>query len=131
MFFAFTKANPFSSKYELVAYFESANNLAEKSPVRIAGIEVGKVKKVESKGRWVGGSRRSRWRSTTAASRQARLPLKVRSRLFLEGNLLVDLQPGTPSAKELPSGGTPIRSRPRSPCSSARCSSAPVDTART
>src|SRR5215217_1758249 len=80
VFFAFSKANPFSSKYELNAVFESANNLGENSPVRVAGIEVGKIKKVER--------------------------LKIRSRLFLEGNYFVDLQPGTPSAPELGSGGT-------------------------
>jgi ABC-type transporter Mla subunit MlaD len=32
--------------------------------------------------------------------------LKIRPRLFLEGNFFVDLAPGTPSAPDLPEGGT-------------------------
>ena len=32
--------------------------------------------------------------------------LKVRPRLFLEGNFFVDLHPGTPSAPKLDDGGT-------------------------
>src|SRR3712207_4331775 len=32
--------------------------------------------------------------------------LKIRPRLFLEGNFFVDLRPGTPSAPTLPEGGT-------------------------
>jgi phospholipid/cholesterol/gamma-HCH transport system substrate-binding protein len=106
VFFAFTKANPFSSKYELIAVFESANNLAERSPVRIAGVEVGKVKKVEPMGDGSGLAR------VTMEIEERGLPikrdahLKIRSRLFLEGNYFVDLQPGTPSAPRLESGGT-------------------------
>jgi ABC-type transporter Mla subunit MlaD len=32
--------------------------------------------------------------------------LKIRPRLFLEGNFFVELEPGTPSARDLPEGGT-------------------------
>ena len=48
VFMAFTKANPFSNPYQLKGAFETANNLKPNSPVRIAGVEVGKVKKVEA-----------------------------------------------------------------------------------
>ena len=46
-YFGFSKSNPFSNPYELKAVFNDANNLKPNSPVRIAGVEVGKVKKVE------------------------------------------------------------------------------------
>jgi phospholipid/cholesterol/gamma-HCH transport system substrate-binding protein len=106
VFFAFSKANPFSSKYELNAVFESANNLGENSPVRIAGIEVGKVKKVESMGDGSGLAKVTMEIDDRGLPIKKDARLKIRSRLFLEGNYFVDLQPGTPSAPELGSGGT-------------------------
>jgi hypothetical protein len=45
-YFGFSKANPFSNPYEFKAVFNDVNNLKPKSPVRIAGVEVGKVTKV-------------------------------------------------------------------------------------
>ena len=45
--FGFTKANPFSNPFELQAAFRTANGLKPNSPVRIAGVEVGKVARVE------------------------------------------------------------------------------------
>src|SRR5215210_41097 len=46
-YFGFSKANPFANPYEFKAVFNDVNNLKPKSPVRIAGVEVGKVLKVE------------------------------------------------------------------------------------
>ena len=46
-YFGFTKANPFASPYELTAAFDTVNNLKPNSPVRIAGVDVGKVTEVE------------------------------------------------------------------------------------
>ena len=46
-YFGFTKANPFANPYEFKAAFNDVNNLKPNSPVRIAGVEVGKVTKVE------------------------------------------------------------------------------------
>ena len=46
-YFGFTKANPFANPYELNAVFENTNRLAKRSPVRIAGVDVGKVVDVE------------------------------------------------------------------------------------
>ncbi len=106
VFFAFTKANPFSDHYEMNAVFESANELRVNSPVRIAGVEVGKVKKVETMGDGSGLAK------VTMHLEKRGLPIKrdarltIRSRLFLEGNYFVDVQPGSPSAPELPEGGT-------------------------
>jgi phospholipid/cholesterol/gamma-HCH transport system substrate-binding protein len=104
VYFGFTKDIPFTHGYYLHAVFESSNNLRPGSPVRIAGVNVGKVKSVE------------RYRSTdltevTMEIEDAGLPihedatLKIRPRIFLEGNFFVDLRPGSPSAPEVPDGG--------------------------
>ena len=106
VYFGFTKDIPFTHGYYLHAVFESSNNLRPGSPVRIAGVNVGKVQSVERYKRHR-TSPRSRWRST----RQG-LPihedatLKIRPRIFLEGNFFVDLRPGSPSAPEVADGGT-------------------------
>ena len=104
VFFGFSRYNPFHHPFELKAAFSSANNLKTKSPVRIAGVTVGEVKKVKPiKG---GGA------IVTMAIEKSGLPikkdaqLKVRPRIFLEGNFFVDVSPGTPSAPNLKSGET-------------------------
>jgi phospholipid/cholesterol/gamma-HCH transport system substrate-binding protein len=105
-FFGFTKTNPFADPYEFKAVFNDVNNLKPKSPVRIAGVEVGKVKKVEAVEEGDGAAR------VTIEMEDAGLPikedaeLKIRPRIFLEGNFFIDLEPGTPSAGELDEGGT-------------------------
>jgi ABC-type transporter Mla subunit MlaD len=103
-FFGFTRYNPFQHPFELKAAVKSANNLQKSSPVRIAGVNVGKVKKVEAiRG---GGA------IVTMAIDKPGLPihkdaqLKIRPRIFLEGNFFVDIQPGTPSAPSFHSGDT-------------------------
>ena len=103
-FFGFSKQNPFSDPYELHAVFDSVNRLQERSPVRIAGVNVGNVTRVEP---FEGGKAKVTMELTDEA-----LPikqdaeLKVRSRLFLEGNYFVDLHPGRPGSPELDSGST-------------------------
>ena len=47
LFFGFTKDIPFTHGFLLKAQFQSANSIRPNSPVRIAGVEVGKVKSVE------------------------------------------------------------------------------------
>jgi hypothetical protein len=49
-YLAVTKSLPFGSEYELKAVFENAANIRKDSPVRIAGVNVGKVKSVASVG---------------------------------------------------------------------------------
>ncbi len=100
---SFSKANPFSNPYELRAMFRDAKNLKSGAPVRVAGVEVGKVTGVES----VDGAARV----TMELSDEARpihedAQLEVRPRILLEGNFFVDLQPGSPSADELDEGAT-------------------------
>lgn len=103
-YLGFTKRLPFTGRgYELHAALENATTLKPDSPVRIAGVNVGKVYSVEPEG--------SMAEATFTISDQG-LPihedatLKVRPRLFLEGNFFLDLHPGSPSAPELESGST-------------------------
>ncbi len=102
-YFGFTKANPFANPYEFKAAFNDVNNLKPKSPVRIAGVEVGKVKKVEPVDEGEGGGAAL----VTMELEEKALPikedaeLKIRPRIFLEGNFFVDLEPGSPDADEL------------------------------
>jgi phospholipid/cholesterol/gamma-HCH transport system substrate-binding protein len=103
-YFGFTKANPFSNPYELSAVFREARNLQARSTVRIAGVDVGRVTKVEP---YEGGAAK-----VTMELRDDALPihsdaeLEVRPRILLEGNFFVDLRPGSPSAPELDDGST-------------------------
>jgi ABC-type transporter Mla subunit MlaD len=103
IYFGFTKHLPFKHGFRLNAQFASALNIKGKSPVRIAGVNVGKVTGVKRQG------------STGLVSMEIEsrgLPIhadatvKIRPRIFLEGNWFVELQPGSPSAKTLSSGAT-------------------------
>jgi phospholipid/cholesterol/gamma-HCH transport system substrate-binding protein len=103
LFYAFTKSIPFTDPgYEVRATFANAVNIAEKSPVRIAGINVGKVTDLEPRGdatvvTFTVGEEGRPIRMDAAA--------QIRPRLFLEGNWFVDLDPGTPGTEEMPEGG--------------------------
>ncbi|MEA2478244.1 MAG: phospholipid/cholesterol/gamma-HCH transport system substrate-binding protein, partial [Thermoleophilaceae bacterium] len=103
-FLAFGGGVPWSSDYELKAQVASGLELQSRSPVRIAGVEVGRVKKVE---RGPGNTA-----IVTMTIKDVGLPihrdatLKIRPRIFLEGNFFVDLKPGTPNAPTLGSGST-------------------------
>jgi phospholipid/cholesterol/gamma-HCH transport system substrate-binding protein len=105
----FTKTIPFKPKYEIKAAFESSNNLKKGSPVRIAGVEVGKVTKVEPAEENGSGSEAVLVTMTVGKSgrpihEDARA--KIRPRIFLEGNFFVDLEPGTPGSDEIADNGT-------------------------
>src|ERR687891_904484 len=95
-FFGFTKTNPFANPYELTAVFQTANNLKPRSPVRIAGVDAGKVTKIEALDG--GGARVEMEIRDRGLPIHTDAQLKVRQRIFLEGNFFVDLQPGSPSA---------------------------------
>jgi phospholipid/cholesterol/gamma-HCH transport system substrate-binding protein len=105
-YFGLTKANPFANPYELDAVFRTANNLKPNSPVRIAGVEVGKVKSVEAVDEATGGARVKMELEEKGLPIHEDAQLKIRPRIFLEGNFFVDLQPGSPSAPEVDDGGT-------------------------
>ncbi|HEX8744751.1 MAG TPA: MlaD family protein [Thermoleophilaceae bacterium] len=112
-YFAFSKANPFSQPYELNAVFENANELKERSPVRIAGVEVGKVKSIKPFGDDKAKVRMEIEEEGLPIKENAQV--KVRQRIFLEGNYFVDLQPGTAGSPERKSGSTIPPSQTASP----------------
>jgi phospholipid/cholesterol/gamma-HCH transport system substrate-binding protein len=101
----FTKQLPFTHHYTIHAVTRNSNLLAPGSPVRIGGVNVGKVTSV------------GRYRDTALADVTMQIDdsgrpihsdatVTIRPRLFLEGNFYVQLSPGTPNAPELSDGGT-------------------------
>ncbi len=133
-YLAYTKKLPWSHGYEVKAVFTTAQNVVPNSPVRIAGVNVGKVISVESCtndnpacGGVDGGDTTSA--STTgnppqsgASGVQAAIvtmqidsegqpikedsTFKLRPRLFLEGNMFIDVNPGSPESPTVPSDHT-------------------------
>jgi phospholipid/cholesterol/gamma-HCH transport system substrate-binding protein len=103
-FFGFTKANPFANPYELRAVFDNVTNLKPRSPVRIAGVEIGKVVKVKPITEEEGAAEVTMELKDKALPIHEDAQLKIRSRIFLEGNFFIDIRPGSPSAPELPDG---------------------------
>jgi phospholipid/cholesterol/gamma-HCH transport system substrate-binding protein len=102
-YLAFAKRVPFTSHgYTVTASFQNAVNIRDKSPVRIAGVDVGEVIEVE---------RRGPISDVTFTVEEDARPVRedafaaIRPRIFLEGNFFIDLEPGSPSAEELDSGG--------------------------
>jgi phospholipid/cholesterol/gamma-HCH transport system substrate-binding protein len=126
-FLAYTKKLPWSHGYEIKAVFTTAENVRVKSPVRIAGVDVGEVTEVEHLTsddpdyQAAAGQSAKRLAQYPPSGQQAAavvtmqindegLPIhedatfKLRPRLFLEGNLFVDLHPGSPGAPEAADG---------------------------
>jgi phospholipid/cholesterol/gamma-HCH transport system substrate-binding protein len=106
VYFGFTKAIPLRSHYEVRAAFASSNNLRPGSPVRIAGVEVGKVTGVERTERGASGAIVTMRIQDKGRPVHSDATAKIRPRIFLEGNFFVDLTAGSPSAPELEDGGT-------------------------
>jgi phospholipid/cholesterol/gamma-HCH transport system substrate-binding protein len=123
-YLAFTKNVPWGGGTEYQVVFGSGQNVRVDSPVRIAGVEVGKVTAVEPL-----AADASELDSETDGAAQASstgaalvtleiddsgLPLKedatfsLRPRLCLEGNLFVNVKPGSPSAPVADPGGDPF-----------------------
>jgi len=103
-YLAFTKHVPFTGHgYTLNATFTNGVNISTNSPVRIAGVDVGKVIEVGRNGDntevtfTVSGKGRPIHDDAFAA---------IRPRIFLEGNFFIELDPGSPSAPELDSSAT-------------------------
>jgi ABC-type transporter Mla subunit MlaD len=131
--FAYTKTVPWSDPYTVKAVFGSAANIRADSPVRIAGVNVGTVSAIEhltpdeaddlsvqASDAPVPSGTLPTATVVTMELEESALPLhtdatmKLRPRLFLEGNLFVDLNPGSPNAEvaedgyEFPLGQTSI-----------------------
>jgi ABC-type transporter Mla subunit MlaD len=103
--FAFTKTNPFANPFELQAVFKHAHEIKVRSPVRIAGVRVGTVVGVEAlPDEQMALVKMEIEEKGLPIHRDARL--KIRPRLFLEGNYFVDVHVGTPTAPKLASGAT-------------------------
>lgn len=103
--FAFKKDNPLSTPFQLQAVFQTSNGVRANMPVRIAGVDVGKVTEITAQ---------EGTQATVIAMEinQEGLPihkdaeLKIRPRIFLEGNYFIELRPGTPSQPALGTGDT-------------------------
>jgi phospholipid/cholesterol/gamma-HCH transport system substrate-binding protein len=103
VYFGFTKHIPFKHGFRLSGVFTSAVNVHAKSPVRIAGVDVGKVTSIEREGRVAVVHMELEPKGLPIHSNTT---LKIRPRIFLEGNWFVELQPGSPTAPTLSSGAT-------------------------
>jgi phospholipid/cholesterol/gamma-HCH transport system substrate-binding protein len=131
---AYTKKLPWSHGYQVQAVFTTAENIRPKSPVRIAGVDVGEVTSVEpctndnpacggvdggdtitastGDGANTGGASGLQAAIVTMEITDEGRPIKedatfkLRPRLFLEGNLFVDVSPGSPQSPEVPSDHT-------------------------
>jgi phospholipid/cholesterol/gamma-HCH transport system substrate-binding protein len=124
---AYTKTLPWTHNYTVKAVFSTSQNIATNSPVRIAGVNVGKVTDVEHltasnssdltaatgtpSTTDAGGPPGQSEAVVTMEISDNGLPIHqdatmaLRPRLFLEGNLFVDLHPGTPESPDLADGG--------------------------
>ena len=104
-FLGFTKDIPFTRPFEVNAVFQSSNSIRPGSPVRIAGVQVGKVKEVKPQADGDGAV-------VVLQIHHNGLPLhtdataKIRPRIFLEGNFFVDLTAGSAGSPELGNGDT-------------------------
>jgi phospholipid/cholesterol/gamma-HCH transport system substrate-binding protein len=106
-YFGFTKAIPFQHHFTIKAAFKSAVNIRPNSPVRIAGVNVGKVTDVEPEGKGPNqGALVSMEVSDNGLPIHTDARAAIRPRIFLEGNFFVDIQPGTPNTPKLGDGDT-------------------------
>lgn len=110
-YLAWTKSIPFQSQFELHAIFKNAANIRKDSPVRIAGVNVGKVESIKSVcSNGLTGNCNSNYAEVTFTVDSNGQPIRsdaqveIRPRIFLEGNFFLDVSPGSPSAHELSSG---------------------------
>jgi ABC-type transporter Mla subunit MlaD len=107
VYLAFGGPTPFGgSPFVLKAVFTSQTQLHIPSPVRIAGVDVGQVTSVQR----IPGSGQAAVITMhidpNGLPIHANATARIKSRIFLEGNFYVDLQPGSPNAPLLDSGRT-------------------------
>jgi phospholipid/cholesterol/gamma-HCH transport system substrate-binding protein len=104
IYLGFTKEIPFRHHYTIEAVFPSASNIRIDSPVRVAGVNIGKVTRIShvEAGRQAALVTMRIDKKGLPLHRDARL--KIRPRIFLEGNFFVDVSPGSPSAPPLHDG---------------------------
>jgi virulence factor Mce-like protein len=101
--------------YTVKAAFRDSSGIKPGSPVRIAGVNVGEVRKVEA----APGAKDAA--IVTMSVKDDGRPLhadasaRIRPRIFLEGNFFVDLRPGSSSAGELGEDATIPATRTANP----------------
>lgn len=113
--YGFAKDNPFSRPFHLSVVVQDSSGLKPGAVVRIAGVDVGKVSSVER----YNGAEASQINMDLNANG---LPvhegttIRIRPRLFLEGNFVLDMSPGAPGTPTLKDGDTiPLTQSSRSP----------------
>ena len=115
VYFAFARGLPWGDHYEVKIHFEDSVNVKERQPVRIAGVDVGKVVKVEHP------DPPKRLVEVTVRIEDDGRPIhrdaqvKIRPRMFLEGNWFLEMSPGSDATPELEDGGTIPVSQTSSP----------------
>ena len=119
------------SHFELHAVFKNAANIRKDSPVRIAGVNVGKVESVKSVcENGLTDNCASNYSEVTFTVDDNGQPIhsdaqiEIRPRIFLEGNFFLDVQPGQPERPFALRAATRSRS-PRPPPRSSSTRSSP------
>jgi virulence factor Mce-like protein len=104
-YFVFEKQLPFTHHYTITAVVRNSNLLAPGSPVRIGGVDIGKV---TSTGPYGDPNLAQVTMQIDSHSNEIHsdATIAIRPRLFLEGNFYVQLSPGTPGSPPLGDGGT-------------------------
>jgi phospholipid/cholesterol/gamma-HCH transport system substrate-binding protein len=105
-YLGFTKDIPFTRPFQLEAVFENAPPIQTNMAVRVAGVNVGKVSKIEPLGGDSPGVRVTMKLEDSALPIHKNAEIKARERIFLEGNLFLDIHPGTPDAGDVEDGDT-------------------------
>ena len=86
-----------------------AQNLKPGAPVRVAGVEVGKVSKIEAAEGGEPATRITMELSEDALPVHQDARVQIRPRILLEGNFFVDLEPGSSDGGDSRTAG-PCRS---------------------
>lgn len=100
---AFVRTLPFTHSFEIRGVFTTANQLRSGDEVRRAGVRIGKVTGIDP---GPGNTSIVTMRLDNHDHLQAGAGLAIRERLLFEGNLYVDVIPGTRTAPPLADGAT-------------------------
>jgi len=122
VYFGFTKRIPFKHGFRLKRAVRPARSTSNRSPP----VRIGRCQRGQGDGHPAPGLDRA-GEDGNRIARACRCipmrPVKIRPRIFLEGNWFVELQPGSPSTNTLSSGATlPSHAVVRIRCNSTRCS---------
>ncbi len=111
-FYAFNRTLPFVHPFTLHALVRDSVNVRSGSPVRIAGIDVGSVQGIRAAG---DASEITFTVDDSGLPVHQDATIRIRDRLFLEGNYYLELDPGTPNAPVIHDGGAIPLSQTASP----------------